>query len=775
MRNIRSKDKTVKNPSAVNKGPVIWLVVVIAMLFSLIGVTAKPIKNHLNLGLDLKGGFEILYQAEPLTDGGTVDMNTVVNSLSKRVNVLGVSEPSITVEGNDRVRVQLAGVTDQESAREMLGSTANLTLRDVNDNELADSSIFQQGGASLGYQDGKPVVSLKIADQAKFSEITSNIAAKSSDGTNIMVIWLDYEDGDSYQEEAAKAAKGEEPKYISAATVSEAISGDCIISGNFTETEAKTLANLINSGSLPVKLTEISSNVVSAQYGTDALHVTAIAGAVGIALVMLFMIITYRLPGILSSIMLALYIWAIFGVYALMGATFTLSGIGALVLGVGMTVDVNIINYERIRQELYKGHSIRNSIARGQQLSFGAIFDSQFTTLIAAIIMYIWGNGAVKGFATMLITTVVMTFVINVGFSKWLLDRISNSRIADKHPEWFHVKKSQIPDVSKGKKQFYTGVKSFDYVKSGKLVIKIAVILLAVGLCFGIGHKANGDGFFNKGIDFSSGTKLTITSDDPITVSDVSKEMESLGYDNFSYQAAGDTTVYATTKTAIASDELATLKSELTEKYGQEPGDNVVTPVVGKELVRNAVILTVVAWIAMMLYITIRYEWEYALGCIVTLIHDVCMVLAVFAVFRMEVNTEVISVLLTIIGYSINNSIIVFDRIREHVHDCKEKPDDAALTKIINEAESETIKMSLYGSITTIIPVVVIIGFGARSIFTFMFAMLVGLVAGTFSSIFIAPAVWKYFYEKFGGKKKTKKKKEYKEELDEYTFKGINA
>ena len=622
----------------VRKGPLAAIVVVIVLLGVLVASTFSLIKSHLNLGLDLKGGFEILYQVDPLNDGDTVDMNAVVNSISKRVNVLGVSEPSITVEGNDRIRVQLAGVTDQESAREMLGTTANLTFRDVDDNELADASILTQGGATLGYQDGKPVVSLKIADTSKFAEITSTIAAKSS-GENILVIWLDYEDGDSYKTEAAKEAKGEEPKYISAATVSSSISGDCIISGNFTETQAKTLANLINSGSLPVKLTEISSNVVSAQYGEDALHVTAIAGAVGIALVMLFMIIAYRLPGILSSIMLVLYIWAVFGIYALMGATFTLSGIGALVLGVGMTVDVNIINYERIRQELYKGHSIRNSIARGQQLSFSAIFDSQFTTLISALIMYIWGNGAVKGFATMLIITVIMTLAINVGFSKWLLDSVSKSGIADGHPEWFHVKKNQIPDVSKGEKQFYTGVKKFDYVGKGKYVIRTAIVLLLIGLCFGIGHTAKGDGFMNLGIDFSSGTKLTVTSDNPITVNEVSSAMEKLGYTDFSYQAAGDTTVYATTKQSIASDELITLKENLADEFGQEPGDNVVTPVVGRELVRNAVILTVVAWIAMMAYITIRYEWEYALGCIIALMHDVCMVLAVFAVFRMEVNT----------------------------------------------------------------------------------------------------------------------------------------
>ena len=259
-----------------------WLVV--AIIAVLVSSTFNLIKDHINLGLDLRGGFEILYQVEPLKEGDDVDMTAVVNALEKRINVLGVSEPSISVEGNDRIRVQLAGVTDQESARQMLGTTANLTFRDVDDNELADASILKQGGASLAYQDGKPVVSIKVADTEKFGEITKEISQKSS-GENIMVIWLDYEDGDSYKEEAQKANKGEEPKYISAASVNEEITSDCVISGNFTEDEARNLANLINSGSLPVKLSEISSNVVSAEYGNDALAKTAVAGFIGVLLV----------------------------------------------------------------------------------------------------------------------------------------------------------------------------------------------------------------------------------------------------------------------------------------------------------------------------------------------------------------------------------------------------------------------------------------------------------------------------------------------------------
>ena len=254
--------------------------VVVAALVILIAATFSTIKNSLNLGLDLVGGFEILYEVTPLEEenaDAAVDMSAVTNSIQKRVNVLGVSEPMITVEGTNRVRVQLAGVADQESAREMIGTTANLTFRDVNDELLSDSSIITEGGASLAYQDGRPIVSLKIADQNKFGEITADVSSRGS-GNNVMIIWLDWEEGDTYKAENAKAAAGQEPKYISAATVRGTINGDCIIEGNFTDAEARTLAELINSGSLPVKMTEISSNVVSAQYGADALHRTAKQG-----------------------------------------------------------------------------------------------------------------------------------------------------------------------------------------------------------------------------------------------------------------------------------------------------------------------------------------------------------------------------------------------------------------------------------------------------------------------------------------------------------------
>lgn len=762
----------------IRKGPLGLIALIVVVIGVVVSLTFTTIKDRLNLGLDLQGGFEILYEVEPLNDGASFDMNSVINSISKRVNVLGVSEPNISVEGDNRIRVQLAGVADQDSAREMIGTTANLTFRDVDDNELADSSILQEGGASLAYdENNRPVVSLKIKDQTKFSEITSTISSKSS-GQNVMVIWLDYSDGDSYQEEAAKANKGEEPAYISAASVTSTISGDCQISGNFTEEEARTLANLINSGSLPVKMTEISSNVVSAEFGADALSKTAMAGVAGVALVCLYLLARYRVPGMIASVMLVAYIWAVFGIYSLMGAVFTLSGIGALVLGVGMTVDVDIIYFERIKQELYKGRSVQKAISEGQSVSFSAIVDSQFTTLITALIMYIWGTGSVKGFATMLIITVIMTMVINVGLFRILLNLLASSHVVDDHPGWFGVKKNQMPDLTKGERQFYTGSPKWNYVNISKYVIRIAAAIFVIAIGLGIFNTARGNGPVNLGIDFSSGTKLTVTSDKAITTDDVEKEMESLGYSDFSYQAAGDNTVYAITKSSLETDELTKLKADLKEVYGEEPGDNVVTPVVGRDLVRNACILTVVAWIAMLAYITVRYKFDYAIGCLSALIHDVGIVLAFFAVFRFEVNTDLVSVLLTIIGYSINNSIIVFDRIRENMEGRNAASmKDEDYENVINESVDQTFNMMMNGSLTTLFPVIFLLIIGSHAIITFNMAMFIGLIAGTFSSMFIAPTVWRYMrkHHRKSSKKNTKKKTEKKEVLDEYTIRGINA
>lgn len=753
-----------------NKNKKIHLGVFFAMILAFavfVAVYTQDVINNMTLGLDLQGGFEIVYEISPLKEGGSLpDMSVVSRSVSKRVDVLGVSEPQIMIEGDNRIRVQLAGVKNQEQARRMISSTANLSFRNVNDELLADANIIAEGGASLGYDRGMPVVTLKIADKDKFAEITRSLSKKAGN-QNLIVTWLDFEEGvDSYAAEVQKQAQGIEPKFISVAGVNSEIYGDAVIQGSFTDTEARELADLINSGSLPVKMTEVYSNVVSADYGFDAFTLTARAGVLGVALVSLFMIAMYGILGAFTSIILALYIFSVFGMYGLMGGVLTLPGIAALVLGVGMAVDANIITFERIKDELLNGNTVQKAIKAGQSHSFITIFDAQFTTFLAALIMYIFGTGSVKGFATMLMVTLICTMIFNVGISRFLLSELSKSGVLDQHKNWFGVKENKKSKLEK--------LRTFDFVKNSKYCILTSALILVLSVSLMAVNGFMNKGILNLGIDFSSGTKITVTSDDRIELNEVKEQFELLDINVSRYQQSGDNTVYVTIKEALSADRLNEIKTVFTDLYGIEPNDNIVTPVVGQELIKNAVQLTLLAWVAMLLYVTVRFKWDYALSCIVALIHDVGIVLAVFSIFRLEVNTELISVCLAIIGYSINNSIVVFDRIREVVDSRKDEVlsnDD--YKAIVNSALGLTLSRSIYSSITTILPVIALLIWGSDAILTFNFAMFVGLIAGTLSSMFVAPAMW---YQLRTRKKPVNKKpkKVKTEALDELIIPGIN-
>lgn len=759
----------MKNKSRIG----VFLTTVIA-IFLLIGVYSKDIAKSMTLGLDLQGGFEIVYQVTPLKDGENLpSMAAVARSVSKRIDVLGVSEPQILIEGEDRIRVQLAGVSDQEQARRIISSTANLSFRDVNDELLADATILVEGGATLGFENGIPVVSLRIADQDKFYEMTKKVSERPS-GSNLIVTWLDYEEGDKYKEEIKKDDVTKQ-KFISAATVSQGIRGDAIIKGNFTDATARELSDLINSGSLPVKMNELYSNVISAEFGVAAFSQTMLAGFVGIALVMLAMIAVYQFAGVVSAIMLALYVFVVFLIYNTMGGVFTLPGIAALVLGVGMTVDANIITFERIKDELYMGKKLTTAVHEGHRLAFWTIFDSQFTTFIAAMIMYIFGTGAIKGFATMLIVTVFVTLALNVFLTKFLLEQLIKSPKFIAKVPLFPVKKDRIPDISRGEEQKYFGpFKTIDFVKVSKKFLLATASIFLVAILFAGYHTVKGEGPLNLGIDFSSGTKITLTSDTGFDRNVLRDEFAQYGYDKVKIQLSGKNIAYVTTTETENTETLSQLKAYILETYKHPANDAVVTPVVGKELVNTAVILSAVAWILMMAYITIRFEWDYALGAIIALLHDVFMILAVFAVFRFEVNIELIAVILAIIGYSVDDSIVVFDRIRFEVNNwSKGTPTKKDYIKIVNESLQTTLFRSLFNTFTTILPVFALLVLGSREIFEFNIAMFIGLIAGAYSSVVIATMFWLWVR----GKRKPKVKKmrvKKSEGLDEMTIIGIN-
>ena len=756
---------------------IIFFTTVLA-LGALILTFAGDIKKNMTLGLDLQGGFEIIYQVGPLKEGGTLpSLSAVARSVSKRIDILGVNEPEIIIEGSNRIRVQLAGVKDQIQARRIISATANLEFRDINDNLLANATILEEGGASLGYENGLVVVSLKIKDQTKFFDITKLIATKPS-GSNLIVTWLDFVPGtDSYKAEKVNSDKGLTPKYISAASVTAGISGNAVIKGSFSEKEARELADLINSGSLPVKMTELYSNVVSAAYGSTAFAQTMFAGILGVLGVALFMILIYRLPGIISAIMLGLYIFFVMTVYNGMGGVFTLPGIAALVLGVGMTVDANVITFERIKDELYLGRSIRKAFEEGHQLAWWTIFDSQFTIFISAVIMYMFGTGAIKGFATMLMVTIFGTLLINVLFVKFLLKQLVFSGYLDDKFTWFAVKKEHLPNLKLGEEPHYKGFfAKVDFIGVSKYFISGSLIILIIGVLFSGVNFAQGKGVMNFGIDFSSGTKITVLSNTALTESTLKKEFTDLGVKEFSIQFSGSKIANVTTKEALSRTVLDKISDAMLQKYGNASNDSVVTPIVGGELVKTAVLLSFLAWILMLAYITFRFELDYAIGMIVSLIHDVLIVMAVFSILRLEVNTEFVSVILAVIGYSADDTIVIFDRIREHINAWrKPRISHVDYRNIVNESLGAVAQRSIYNTITTLIPIVILLTIGSNAIFTFNFAMFVGLMSGAYSSIFIAAQLWYYIriHKKDKPMKKSRKPRN-REELDEMTIMGVN-
>lgn len=430
------------------KGNIAIFAVIMIATILLAVFTAPWVVKNTNLGLDLKGGFEVLYEVQPLEDGDVIDqsaMNATVRAINNRVNVLGVSEPDIRIEDSNRIRVQLAGVSNQNEAREVLSSTAQLTFRDVDDNVLLDGKDLAPRGAALSYnQQGQPVVELTLQSAEKFGEVTSQIAQRQPP-ENRLVIWLDYEEGDTYAEEIQK----ENSKIVSDASVTGPIISDkAIISGGGIDAESgQRLADILNAGALPVKLEEIYSTSVSAQFGQDALEKTVFASVIGVVAIFLFMLFFYRLPGLVSIITLILYINLIMLFFNGINAVLTLPGIAGLVLGIGMAVDANIITAERIKDELRSGKSVLSAFRAGNRRSLSTIIDANLTTLISAAVLFYFGTSSVKGFALMLMISIAMTFISNVFISRYLMHLIVASRLFDKRKGWFGVKESEIREL----------------------------------------------------------------------------------------------------------------------------------------------------------------------------------------------------------------------------------------------------------------------------------------------------------------------------------------
>jgi protein-export membrane protein SecD/preprotein translocase SecF subunit len=750
----------------VKRSRIVAFLLIIILVGSVMGGTAKNILKNQKLGLDLQGGFEVLYEVLPAKKGQIIDkaaLASTADALDRRINVLGVSEPSIQIEGKNRIRVQLAGVEDQNEARKILSTQANLTFRDANDRLMMDGSDLAQNGAKQTFdENGKPSVSLKLKSADKFRNVTQQIVNMAPN--NYLVIWLDYVKGkDSFKTEVTK----KDPKYLSAPTVKEVFNQNTVsIVGSFTVKEAQTLSSLLNAGALPVKLKEVYSNSVGAKFGEKALHDTIIAGLLGVIIIYLFMLVYYRFPGFIAVVSLSIYIFLILLLFDWMNGVLTLPGIAALILGVGMAVDANIITYERIKEELKVGKSVKSAFQAGEKNAFTAILDSNLNTILAGSVLFFYGTSSVKGFATMLILSVVLSFITAVYGSRLLLGLWVHSKFLNKKPTWFGVKLSEIHDLNQNVDTLDLPTKfdKIDFVKNRKKFFILSGTLIAIGLILLLVFR------LNLSIDFTSGTRVDIQSNTPLTTVKIQTAFKNLGLKADDIVPSVDKKeVAARFRGVLTKDEIAKLRTSFIKELG---ADNIsistVSPTIGKELAKNAIYALLIASIGIIIYVSLRFELYMAIAAIIAMLHDAFFMVAFFSITRLEVDLTFIAAVLTIIGYSIHDTIVTFDRMRENMHKKKRLKTFQDIVDVVNQSIRQTLTRSLNTVGTVLVTVIMLLIFGSPSIRNFSIALLVGLVVGVYSSVFVAASLWVVMkgkeLKKKGVIKTVKEKKKYSDQ-----------
>lgn len=730
--------------------------ILISLVIAISGSLYLPkLMDKINYGLDLQGGFEVLYQVSPIE--GELNSDMVYNtykSILKRIDILGISEPEISIEGEDKIRIRLAGVKNKDEAREILSSTAVLTFRDPSDNILLTSDVLGGNAKVSTDNQGRYVISLSIKDKDAFYEATKKVKDMMD---NRMVIWLDFEEGvDSFRKEEKKCGS-DSSNCLSAPYVNEAFASDVVIQGNFTKESAKKLTDLINSGALPTKLEEISSRTVEASFGENALNKTLIAGVIGIILVIILMIIVYRFSGFITGVCFIIYTVCSLYIFYLINGVLTLPGIAAMLLGIGMAADSAIICFERIKEQLKIGNNLSKSFEIGNKTSLSSIIDSNITTIIVAIILFILGQSSVKGFATMLIINIIVTVIVMVYLERQILKLfIKTTYFDDKLNLFIGVNKKKITKS----KEIEVPFKKLNFISiAKKYTIGILIVIIVCGIAT-IFTK------YNLGVDFTGGTSITINNN-----TDLTNDIKELNYTLKDYKIENNNSTYIIDE-VLNKDEIKSLNDYIESNYELSSDIYVVSDVVKKELVKNAIKALIISSIAIIIYVSIRFKFNYAISGIIALLHDVILTILFFGLFNIEINSTFIAAILTIIGYSINDTIVTFDMIRELYKEKKNVKTSEDINKIVDTSVKRVLSRTILTSVTTIIPVIMLLIMGAKEIVNFNVALLVGFIFGTLSSIFVSNYLWsKLEYIRI-----TKPiKDDDDDEITEYKVKGINC
>ena len=533
-------------------------------------------------------------------------------------------------------------------------------------------------------------------------------------------------------------------QVISSPSVSSQIDSDsCVISGSFTRDSASELADLINAGQIPFSLKQVELRSVGPQLGADAMRTSLIAGAIGIVLVMLFMLIVYRIPGLVASIALCFYMVIEALIFSLVRVNLSLPGIAGIILSIGMAVDANVIIFERVKEELKNGKTVKSAIDSGFKRAFTAILDSNITTLIACAVLFFLGTGTIVGFATTLGIGVIVSMFTALTVTHFLLNRMVDFRI--RNPKAYGLR-----DREAGKQRFAI-------LKNFKIFGGISALLVVTGLVALI-LLPFGKNLFNLSIDFAGGTEMEFNMHTEVT-QDVQTEVSGLfkdatGVDASSVTSSGDGNEDVLIRsTSITSEQRAAVIDKMLEKYSLADTDilnnNDVSASIGSDLQRSAVICSVLAIVLMMLYITFRFEMTSGMAAVCCLMHDLLIMLSVYVWLQIPLDSNFIAAALTILGYSINASIIVFDRVRENLRTARREDFASVAERSVWQTMGRTINTTL----TTLFTIGMVFILGVPSLKQFTLPLIVGILAGGWSSVLLSCSLWNVFRKKFRKKR----------------------
>ncbi|MGN8886423.1 protein translocase subunit SecD [Blautia sp. HCP28S3_G10] len=703
-----------------------------------LGPTGTGSAKNINTGLDLSGGVSITYQTKE-SNPSSEDMSDTVYKMQKRVEQYS-TEAQAYKEGNNRITVEIPGATDADAILNDLGKPGSLCFIEQTDDD--GNQNFASSGA--GYALSRSLDEIReagsvVLEGTDVADAQGGAFQDSKNSSKEYAVSLTLtKEGKKKFADATEKNVGKQiaivydNQILSAPKVNEAITGgQAQITGMADVEEAQNLASYIRIGSLSLELEELRSSVVAAQLGEEAISTSVMAGAIGLVIVILFMILVYRIPGFVASIALILYTAIVLITLNAFDITLTLPGIAGIILGIGMAVDANVIIYARIQEEIATGNSVKTSIKAGFSKAFSAIFDGNITTLIASFVLMWLGSGTVKGFAYTLALGIVVSMFTALVISRFIVNAL--------YAVGFHDAKF----YGRAKER-----KAFNFVGKRKVFFILSIVLILCGpLAMVIHHQIDGTSM-NYALDFSGGTATTVTFNEDMDIKQIDSEVTPVVEEVTGDKNVQPTKVVGTNQVVIKTRTLSQAEREkldqaLVDKFKVDESlisTESISATVSSEMRKDAVVAVIVATLCMLVYIWFRFkDIRFASSAVLALLHDVLVVLMFYAVSRTSVGNTFIACMLTIVGYSINATIVIFDRIRENMHGSK---NPSNLPEIVNNSIMQTLTRSIYTSFTTFVMVAVLYILGVSSIREFALPLMVGVICGAYSSVCITGALW---------------------------------